>query len=253
MSAIRRKAPFWKSPVRKTQMALIRKTARIIRGAGARDINAIVRARSRSALAPEVKFYDTTGSVSFVASTDATGGEIGASMCCPAQGDGDQNRDGKKIICKYLEIRGSIDWAPEEIQANPPLGQQCFLALVLDTMTSGAQLNSEDVFKNLGASVSTATVPLRNLLFNSRFRVMKKETFDLNVNNVSHFAIDSFSHAGKRVNFEWFIPLRDLVVNYNAGTTAVVGSIQDNNLQLVGFGNSASCTISYNARLRFVG
>lgn len=104
----------------------------------------------------EKKFYDTGYNAAIVAPTDATGGEADPAtvltVSAPAQGDGEQNRDGKKIVAKYLEIKGTVRAAATINQTVGPQRTQVFVAVVLDTQTNAAQLNSEDVFKNQNAS-----------------------------------------------------------------------------------------------------
>jgi len=68
-------------------------------------------------------------------------------MTTPAQGDGPSNRDGKEIAMLYLQINGTIALPSKEIQADAPNGCSVFVAIVLDTQTNAAQMNSEDCFK----------------------------------------------------------------------------------------------------------
>lgn len=172
----------------------------------------------------------------------------------PAVGDGEQNRDGKRILIDMVEVKGNIIGNAFELQAGPSSSMKVFVALVLDTQSNGAQLNSEDVFKNAAANVDTNASPLRNLLFGSRFRVLKHELFDMDTKTLSHFAVDSFSWAARGCPFEWFIPFKEpLVVNFNAGTTASIANVVDNSLHIIAFATKADGTISYNARIRFRG
>lgn len=215
-------------------------------------------APARMQLAPELKFYDTAlASTTVAAAVDATGGEYDPSatsmISTPAVGDSEQNREGKRIQIKNCYIKGTISHPGAELAAAPPAPNKVYVALVLDTQSNGAQLNSEDVYKNLAGNVQTNPTPLRNLLFGSRFRVLKDEVIDMNLTGISHFAVDSFSNAGKEVEFEWFVPLNNMIVNFNAGTTASIANVVDNSLHIIAFATAATTTISYNARIRFVG
>ena len=122
---------------------------------------AIANARTAGFLGLEKKFFDTAvAMVALTAPTDAAGGEIdptalpGAVAClnAMAQGDGEQNRDGKKVVLKSVQVKGFVQKLGGELAAGPDSGTKVFVALVLDTQTNGAQLNSEDVFKNLQVS-----------------------------------------------------------------------------------------------------
>lgn len=217
------------------------------------------RRRSLAALEVEKKFYDTSGGpTALTAPTDCTGGEYDPSatsmISTPAVGDSEQNRDGKKIVINSVQVKGIVYNVPAELSANPPAQCNVFVALVLDTQSNGAQLNSEDVYKNTLANANTAASPTRNLLFGSRFKVLKSETFDLSAHTLSHFAVDSFSYSGKGCTFEWFVPL-NLTVNFNAGTTSSIANVIDNSLHIIAFASSTSTTptLAYNARIRFVG
>lgn len=222
--------------------------------ARARTVNAVM-----NALGVEKKFLDSsfTGTVSVA--TDCTGGEADpATLLClttPIQDDTPSGREGKKITCKYIEIKGNVSAPAVELQANPRVHNKVFVAVVLDMQTNQAQLNSEDVFKNPVATVDGNASPLRNLLFANRFRILKQEVFDLDMQTLSHFAADSFSEAGKSECFSWYIPLRDLPISFNATATGVIGNVIDNSVHVIAFstGTGTTTTLAYNARLRFVG
>lgn len=205
----------------------------------------------------EKKFYDTSFSGAIAAATDATGGEYDPSttsmITTPDQGDGPSQRDGKRITCKYIEIKGTLSTPAVELQANTPAYNKVFLALVLDTQTNGAQMNSEDCFKNTAAVALSNAAPLRNLLFGSRFKVLKQKVFDVTPITLSHFAIDSFSWAGRQQEFHWYVPLNDLPVNFNLGTTASIANVIDNSVHVIAYSTTTQVTLTYNARLRFVG
>lgn len=232
-------------------------------GTVARRARALLNRRTAGFLGLEKKFFDTAVAlVAVPAPTDATGGEFdptalpAATLClsAPAQGDGEQNRDGKRIVIKSVQVKGVCRVPPAELQAAPPTSTKVFVALVLDTQTNGAQLNSEDVFKNLSAEAAQNTDLTRNLLFGSRFKILKSGVFDVTPASMSHFAVDSFSYSGIACEFDWFVPL-ELPVNFNAGTTAVIANVVDNSLHMIAFSTNATLgpTIGYNARIRFMG
>lgn len=212
-------------------------------------------------MTPELKFLDT-GLVptALVAPTDCTGGEFDPSatsmISTPAQGDNESTRDGKRIMIKNVYVKGNVNLPIQELVVSPQLGTKVFVALVLDTQSNGAQMNSEDCFKNTIANIGTATQLHRNLLFGSRFRVLKEEIFDITPQTLSHFANDSFSVGGAEQTFEWFVPFpQGLEVNFNAGTTASIANVVDNSLHIIAFSNTTvgAPTIAYNARIRFMG
>jgi len=130
---------------------------------------------------------------------------------------------------------------------------EIFVALVLDKQTNGAQLNSEDVFKNTGASATTASNPTRNLLFANRFQVLKEWKMCMKPPVVGYDGTN-MEVWGSSERFEGFLNL-ELPVNFNSGTTASVANVIDNSLHIIAFCNGTGLDpkISYNARIRFMG
>jgi len=221
-------------------------------------LRAIANSQVAGFLGIEKKFYDTgLAQTVLVSSAGCSGGEMDPSatsmISTPAQGDSEQNREGKRIVIKSCMINGLVSSAPQETQANPPPVLKVYVALVLDTQSNGAQLNSEDVFKNTIADATLSAVPQRNLLYAQRFRILKSEVFDLDLRTLSHVAADSFSYCGVSVPFQWYVPM-DLVVNFNAGTTSSIANVIDNSLHVVAFCSSATQAsyLAYNARIRFL-
>jgi len=208
----------------------------------------------------ERKFYDNGIAATNIASpTDASGGEMDPSsgtIGTPAVGDGEQNRDGKQLAWLYLDLNGIINIPSQEDVANPPGAVSVYLAVILDTQTNGAQLNSEDVFKNTAGSALMAACPLKNLLFGPRFRILKAKTFQFNFVQTSVEGDNLHSTTGQQTIFRWYIPLRGLKVNHNAGTTASIANVIDNSLHVIAYSSnsvSQAPTLSYNSRVRFVG
>lgn len=209
----------------------------------------------------ERKFYDTALALTAIpAPTDSSGGEMDPSatsmISTPAQGDTEQNRDGKKINIIQVAIDGVIQVSPAELQAGPQRGTKVYVALVLDTQSNGAQMNSEDCFKNTNAAAATSIVPQRNLLFGTRFRILREMVIDVTPVALSHFAVDSFSYSGQIKPFHIFRKFPGgLPVNFNAGTTASIANVIDNSLHVIAYTNDTTVIpqLAYNARIRFVG
>lgn len=232
-----------------------------LRGQVARS-NARLRSRNvmtAGFLGIETKFYDTSlAATTISASATMAGAEVDPSatsmIMTPTQGDGEQSRDGKKIVVKSVIVKGSVLTGPLEGQATPPLATLVHVALVLDTQSNGAQMNSEDCFKNTGAIDTLNSIPQRNLLFSKRFRVLKTFTADLTP-PFSNDAAGTSSNSGRQRNFEFVLPALDMPVNFNAGTTASIANVIDNSLHLIAYCTNPGITaqITYNARVRFVG
>jgi len=95
--------------------------------------------RTASVLGIEKKYLDCyTSLVAIPAPTDCSGGEMqpegGCTNCLsvPAQGDGDQQRDGKKCIMKSIFVTGAISTAFNSDQPDIDDSPIVFVALVKD-------------------------------------------------------------------------------------------------------------------------
>ena len=240
-------------PVDPVQIALNRQNA----------INRRLASQNRASmgfLGIEKKFYDTfLSGAAILAPSDCTGAEYDPSttsmISTPATGDGEQNRDGKQIVCDYVEIKGAIHANGREGEANPPGACDIFIALVLGTQTNGARMNSEDCFKNTSNNAMSNATPLRNLLFGGRFRILKSEVINFDNMGVTQNGADNFCWSGLHKSFSWYVPLKGLKINFNAGTTSSVANVIDNSLHIIAFATSTVCAplLTYNARLRFMG
>ncbi len=218
----------------------------------------ISNARIGGFLGIETKFYDQKLIASTLTGpTDATGGEHDPSatvlMNTVVQGDGESNRDGRKITMKNIYIQGHID---VPLKANQTATNQafiCMVALVLDTQTNGATIASENVFTNPGASIKTAAQPFRNLQFTKRFRVLKR----LEIQGHQQEAVwdgTNLEFMGYQLPFKIYVDLKNIRVLYSA-TTETVANITDNSLHLIAFVSNTgqAPTINYHSRLRYVG
>jgi len=224
----------------------------------------VANAATAGFLGIEKKFLDTARDVSAItAATDLSGGSqdpsgTGCTGClsCPAQGDTEQSRDGKRIVIDGLILKGFVI-NPATSDASPATDTQVaakvFVAVVLDTQTNGATIASEQVFKSLGASLPFNACPTKNLLFGNRYRILKSQVFDLTPIGTVQTGT-TYVYNSIRRDFDWFIPFKGgLPVNLNAGTTANVANVIDNSLHVVAFATTTLCTMGYNARIRFQG
>lgn len=228
------------------------------RGTVARAARNMLNTRTAGFLGIETKFYDTNYQLTAVANNaDCSGGEADPSVTSmistPAVGDTEQDRDGKRIVIKSVQISGVLRQAPQINQTALDDQPNVFVAVVLDTQSNGAQLNSEDVYANLNNERATLAKPLRNLLYAQRFTVLKSECMQLPVPTSSYDGTN-IEIGGTCTNFDWFIPL-ELPVNFTAGTTASIANVVDNSIHVIAFSNTADPVVSlaYNARIRFQG
>lgn len=265
-AGLKRKNPYTmvvrKAPVKRRRALSLRGPAADRIRSQARA-NRALRARNQSNrgfLGIETKFYDTAligGGIP--APVDCAGAEFDPSatsmISTPVVGDGEQNRDGKKIAILSAQITGVVTEPNQANQTNLDVPNVVVCYLVLDTQSNGAQLNSEDVFKNTGADATLNGSLQRNLLFANRFRVLKK--WKSNMGQISAtYDGTNIEVAGMRKTFDWFVKFPGgLAVNFNAGTTASIANVIDNSLHIIAFttGGAGTPLLSYNARIRFQG
>lgn len=229
-----------------------------LRGAKLQAQRAVANAVTMGFIGIEKKFLDTCKAVTAVPGAAAmTGGEFDPStgctgcLSCPAQGDTEQARDGKRFVIDSLILKGYVN-NPESASEAVVAANKIFVAVILDTQTNGAQLNSEDVFKNLLATGAGTVNPTKNLLFGKRFRILKSQVWDLTP--IGSAPAGLIASAAVRKDFDWYIPFKGgLPVNCNAGTTADVANVADNSLHIVAFSTTGNAQIAYNARIRFQG
>lgn len=211
---------------------------------------------TRGFLGMEKKYYDTAlADATVLGPTDATNGVYDPSatsmISTPAQGDGPQNRDGKRCIIKSIQITGNIREPINPSTVDGVLPSAYMISLVQDTQTNAAQIASENVFTNVSADLDLAASPTRNLLFASRFKVLK--TWHGVLKPSSSFGLSgAFKSHGDIRLFRCFLKV-DMPINFNAGTTSSIANVIDNSLHIVAYTTTSRPQMSYNARIRFVG
>lgn len=213
----------------------------------------------RGLLTPEKKFYDTSlvGSA-LTAPTDATGGEHDPAtvltISAPAQGTTEQQRVGRSILITTVDIQGNCAIPSTSAKTTLIDLPNIMIALVLDTQTNGAQLNSEDVFKNMGADASLAVQAFRNMSNTPRFKVLAKRLLKFEtVSATNNAASNTITQHGCFIPWDIHLKLA-LPVKFSVGSTAAgVASVEDNSLHIVAFCNDVGYApeISYGARIRY--
>jgi len=214
-------------------------------------------------LGVENKFFDSSRvSVALTAPTGAEGAEVDPTtldcLNCPAQGDGPQSRDGRKIVMDSLIVSGNVRAISQAGQAAADTAPIVHIYCVLDTQTNAATLNSEDVFTNPSGSAVLATSVFHELENGKRFRTLAKRVLTFTPPPITGVAAGStIEQSGETLPFEMFIPLKGMEVNFDKDqTTSVIAAIRDNSIHMIAYMATSAVpavTLSYNARLRFRG
>lgn len=217
--------------------------------------------RTAGFLGIETKFLDTAwDSVTVpVATADATGLELQPSTGCinsvsvPAQGDGEQQRDGRTYVLKSCHFSGELDHPIAQDANDATEGNDIYVAMVLDTQANGSAVNSEDVYDNpstVGAAMFP--YPLRNLENSKRFRILASGLFRLRgMYSINDGAVTGSlsAQAATMIQLSWHGSIK-----CNAGgTAAAVSNARDNSISIIAFSNRNPCTFRGKCRTRFVG
>ncbi len=222
-----------------------------------RRSRALANIRTGGFLGIENKFVDYSIVATAIGSpAGSAGGEMdpaGSVNClnAVAQGDGEQQRDGRKIKLNSVHLRGHIHRAVATDQADMRTGGAVFIALVSDAQTNGTQLNSEDVYENSSGNADGAVHSFRNLQYTQRFKVLWSRLYSFDAPNAGTDGTNTNSTGGQIRNFKVDIPL-SFVTQFSA-STAVVASINDTSLHVIAFATDAGYTLTYLSRVRFVG
>lgn len=173
-------------------------------------------------------------------------------------GSGPNDRNGRKYTLTSAFVTGSI-LEPGRAGDGAIVSPICFVALVLDQMTNGAQCRSNDIYLNPAgdlvdddANILTGT-PLRNLENTSRFRVLATKQIIF----PAHTLVSTSSPGnvgGYRMPFtlQW----KGQIPVHMKDDESTVASVVDNSLHLVAFTNDEAVDgplISYCSRVRFRG
>lgn len=213
--------------------------------------------RTAGFLGIENKFYDTAVSKAALASgtTAMTGLEQDPQtvncISAPAQGDTESSRDGRKIMINSILVQGVVSTENSASFERTPI---VCVALVLDTQTNGAQLNSEDVYSCPGTDEINTAVPLRDMQHGSRFKILGFKRLVLRPYGAGFSTVSlSVTPAGAVSPFVFSKKL-SLPVHFSS-TTEGVANVQDNSLHVLAWidSDSDAAAISYNARIRFTG
>lgn len=169
-------------------------------------------------------------------------------LCAMAQGDGESDRDGRKVTLKSIHIHGSIQHKSDESK-----GANVRFMLVQDTQTNGSAFDPTEVLKVPPNPATHSVHAFRNLQHSSRYKVLYDKTFVSNPqiafnNNLSRMQSNEQRNSF-RINRTLNIP-----VIYN-GTTSALANITDNSFHVLCISDhtSSEVFVQYDVRTRFVG
>jgi len=192
-------------------------------------------------LRPEVKFFDTSLSIPFDATGEASTTAATGGVCLIPQGDTENTRDGRIAFIKSIQLRGIASFVPA---AAATASTNIYLYVILDQQCNGAYPALTDIF--------TSTVMATNMLNLSnsgRFRILKKIKM-----NLSSMAGVTAAYNNVTKPIEWFKSC-NIKLDFSS-TTGAITEIRSNNICFaMGSDNQSDDTVTFTGvcRLRFVG
>lgn len=179
-----------------------------------------------------------------------------ALMNATSVGSNINNRLGRKIRMRSLRVLGTV----QQFQnGTTPVDDFCRIMLIYDRQPNGAVPAQADIFQciDTAGTTSTGSFTFLNPSNFERFVILRSEAFKMECPSgasATQPAQESTDYK-KNMLIDWFVNLRGLETQYNAGTSNNVTDQVSGSLLLVGLGLSASADSQYrfrfNARLRF--
>ncbi len=199
----------------------------------------------------ENKFGDFELNASAFATTWAAMNPATADSISPvAQGDGESNRDGRVYHINSIHIRGQVDINVSESQTAPIEDIYVRVLMIHDTQTNAAELTATDV---MDGGQTNDWFSFRNLQNTTRFRVIAKFTRTIRPRSMNEGAVNLFAMGKQLIPFAMNHRFKSPMKVICSGTTAVIGSIRDNSLHIIGVASNTAARLSYQSRVRFTG
>lgn len=163
------------------------------------------------------------------------------SLCGIQQGDGAEEREGRKVTMKKLFLN-------VQLYSTSVIGVDVRLMIVQDTQTNGNQLVANQVLVNTAPDQQLSA--FRNLANTKRIKVLYDQIHHLapSLTEVGSVVIGSTPRKYVKIALD----LKDTIVTYT-GTQGTIANIQDNSWQLIAFASDSQTDISYASRCRFYG
>lgn len=162
------------------------------------------------------------------------------SFCSVAKGTDSDERDGRVINVKSLQIRAYINYNQSNVTPSlDTLGQNILLRYIIftDLANAGSLPDPDDLLK----ASANGMVTMRNLSYMNRFKVLKDKTMQLTQNN----AVKVIEHYFKFPNHR---------VRYNSNNSGTVADIESNGIYMMILTdiNDAAFYVRIQSRVRFI-
>lgn len=195
----------------------------------------------------ELKFLDT---VKAGTNIDNQGTMLSSSLNVIAQGNGENERIGRKLVIRHISIKGQLHLSgATDLIASAH--NRLRLLVVLDKQCNGAAATLADIIKSTGDVPSVDAH--RDLANMSRFQVLHDKTVVFNVQAVAQTAAGIY--VTPQIVKTWeYSKSCNVPIEYDSVTTdGVIGTIRSNNLLVfaVAQNDAQACAVGYVCRVRF--
>lgn len=165
-----------------------------------------------------------------------------------AQGDGESQRDGRIYYITRLSVKGEINIAAIESTTAPLADRQARIVILWDSSTNGTEVVATDV---MDGGQTRDIYSWRNLQEIGRFKVLYDRTLTIRQIQTNEGAANLFAGGLALRNFSFSHNFKKPIRVVTTGTAGTVAEMSDNSLSLIGVADSATITLSYQARLRY--
>lgn len=255
---MKRKRTFYRPPRKVSYARGVYKfggAQRTINRARRAAIRRIANMRTAGELGVEVKYSDQSVTERALSQgwANSTHNPAAGSICCPQVGDGATSRDGRKIICKGIHVRGAV-YRIRNAGAATEFKKSTVVKVVIvwDRQTNGTALTPTDVYRDNGAA-DERVYDYRTMEYNTRFRILWSRLFVLYDIAAGNDAAGTFATNGNTIPFEVNLKL-NIPVEFIASNGAI-GDIVDNSFHILACTTADDATdkLHYSCRARFIG
>lgn len=199
----------------------------------------------------ELKFLDTElSSESFTTTWAAKNPTTKNCLNAVPEGDGESARNGRVYYVKSLHLKGVVNLPTNEALTDPQADSISRVCIVVDTQTNAAELTATEV---MDGGQGKDEFAFRNLQHTKRFKVIWDKTFHIRPNIVNLGAINLFAHGNTNVAFRYNHVFKKPLKVICKSDGATVADITDNSIHVIGVADNTLVTLSYQARVRFLG
>lgn len=191
--------------------------------------------RYKSTASQELKFRDTT----VTANAPATVGNLDASLHAIPQGVAENERVGRKIWIKDIEVRGSFELLTRF--AGPNTGfARARLLIAIDKQCNGAVVGANEVLE------SNDIDSFYEQSNSGRFTILLDEVYLLNTRTLNNDAVPRFANNTRSFRFKKSL---NLPVEFT-GATGAITEIQSNNIFMQHIGDQGGGLIQLDLSIR---